>query len=1060
MNITKLDSPTGLRARLLGPVEIAVDGTPVPHEAWPRRNARLLLMLLLATPGHRIARDVVLEALWPSASLEAATNSLYVAIHTLRRVLEPEVRSGRSSRFVDVTGDAIRLVPGAVSWVDVTAFTAALDAREGDRRENLVTALALYTGEFLGDDLYLDWAAVRREHLRWRWREAVLEYAALERNAGRPLLAVPALERVLQVDPTDEPAFRALMTAYVDAGRREDAIRQFERCTTLLHQELGVQPSEETLALAKEIREASVIRTDFARPSIHIANLPVPPNPLVGRGREIEELLDLLLQPRVRLVTISGTGGVGKTRLAIEAASLARDEFADDACFVGLAQVRDPDLVMPSVARALDLDDASDEPPLARLRDRLRDSNLLLVVDNFEQVLDAASGIADLLAACPKLTILTTSREPLHLRAEHDFPLNPLPVPKVTGIVTAGHVGRSSSIELFVQRARAVRHGFLLSDVNAAAVGQLCAQLDGLPLAIELAAARVRHQEPHELVVGLTDRFGLLANGYRDLPTRQRTMRATITWSYDLLSDAEQLLFGWLAIFTGGFTTDAAIHTGRQASNAFTERQVSDMIASLKAKGLLHDSGTRHHSRYGMYETVREFALETLINRNTYGAAAYAHTRWFLNLAERAASQLTGPDQTHWLDILDTELDNLRAALAYLLDDPSGRDDALRLSAALWRFWWSRGYAREGRTWLERVLGMPGSCSAELLARALYAAGELAEALADYQQATIWYEEALLLHQSLDDEAGRAEILNGLGIVVRAQGDLNRAEALHEQALIILQRVGDRRGVAGALNNLGAVAYFRGEIGQAEHYWNAALAVVRKLGDDRAIVALIGNLGALALMRQDAQLAVALHEEGLSLARRIGDAFGITQALANLGGALLASDDAAGAAEVFEEALLRCRESGNIATEAVILFDLGRLAEREHDLAAAANRYAVSLTLFHDAHNLPGVASTLERIGALAAVAGAPTQAARFLGAASAMWQTTGAARNTVDHGEYERDREKLEAGMGEVAFGMAWSEGLQLMPAKVVAEAVAFLTSAQDYARSGSLTEHGERFM
>jgi predicted ATPase/DNA-binding SARP family transcriptional activator len=1024
------DPQSAIRARLFGKVQISIGETPLPDEVWSRKHARLVLLLLLSAPDHWLPRDAIIETLWPTSSPDSAVKSFYVAIHSLRRTLEPTLSSGRKSSYVDISDEIVKLVPGSIAAVDVEEFERALQATGGDRRRHLAAALALYAGDFLADEPYLDWPATRREQLRWKWRDAVLEYARLEREAGQPLLAIPAIERVLNGDPTDEAAYRALMSALAAAGRRDEALRHFERCAAALRDELGVEPGAETRSLASDIRAEPVARAAPQAERSRLGSLPAPPNPMIGRGRDVEELLDLLCNEDIRLVTVTGPGGVGKTRLALEAASLAADEFVDGTGFVSLAPVRDPALVLPVIAQSLGLELGSDDSPLNVLQSALQDRKMLLVLDNFEQILDTAPIVAELLAGCPELTVLATSREPLHLRSEYEFQLLPLPVPDPARAMTAASLGRYAAAELFAERAIAVKRDFALTDDNALDIALLCAKLDGLPLAIELAAARIRHLNPDQLVAGLTHRFELLADGYRDLPPRQRTMRTAISWSYDLLTLEEQRLFRHLCVFTGGFTIDAA---NRLSGNRSDQHDVSALVAALTDKGLLRIEADADTPRFGMLETIREFGFDMLAASGELSQIERAHAGWFVEFAERAQPELTGPDQGVWFDRLDIEQANLRAVLARAIRDP---DDqlALRLAGSLWRFWWSIGSAREGRAWVEQALAIRHPSPPELRARALYAGGELSEALADYDQANSWYEEALLLRQEIGDDAGVAEVLNGMGLIARNRGELDRAEDLHERALSILQRTEQRRAIASTLNNLGAVAYVRGDIEQTASCWHQALDVVRAIKDDRALIGLLGNLGALALMQNDPQRGISLHEEALGIARRIGDVNGITQGLINLAGALYEHGEVANAATIYEEALERCRETGNVGSEAIVLYDLGKIAENDRDFPAALGRFAEGLTLFWNARNLPGVAACLERIGIV--VGDEPNQAVRLLAAAVAIREETGAARDSVDRGEFERELAALRTGLGETDFSRSWTSGSLLSAEDAVAEA------------------------
>ncbi|MDP8908361.1 MAG: tetratricopeptide repeat protein, partial [Chloroflexota bacterium] len=721
----------------------------------------------------------------------------------------------------------------------------------------------------------------------------------------------------------------------------------------------------------------------------------------------------------------------------LEVAALAADEFADGVCWVSLDTVRAVELVLPTIARALGLEDASDAGPLEMLQSALRERELLLVLDNFEQVIEAATAVADLLTACARLTVLVTSREPLHLRAEHEWPLSPLPTPDPSRAASAGSIRRFAAVELFVQRARAVRPDFALSDANAPAVGALCARLDGLPLAVELAAAHCRYQEPEALVAWLADRFALLADGYRDLPPRQRTMRAAITWSYDLLTSAEQAAFCRLSVFIGGFTPEGAVAVGAESSSSST----GEVLTALTEKGLLQRDDSADGPRYGMLETIREFGYEALAARGEAAAVRCAHAAYYMALAEQAGPGLTGPDQLTWLERLDIEHANLRHALDWALSDAAPDDAALRLAAPLWRFWWVRGYAREGRTWLEHALARPGTPSSAARAKALEAAAELAEALADYRRAEALYGEALALRRALGDEHGVAVCLKGLGTIARAQGALDRATSLHEQAVALFRQFGDRREAASTLNELAVVAYHRGDTDRAGELLGEAIAEFRAVGDLRAVGALLNNLGVIALMRGDPGRATELHEESLALARRIGDIQATARRILNLGKALYESGEVDRAAVTFEEALAVCRQVGDAAAEAITLYNLGKLAETRGETDLAAERFTESLSLYARSGDLPGMASCLERLGAVLLVRGLSAQAVRLFAAAAVIWTETGAAREVVDACAYERQVATARSALGEVDFGAAWAAGSCLTPDAAVTEALTATT-------------------
>ncbi|MDQ3779915.1 MAG: NB-ARC domain-containing protein, partial [Chloroflexota bacterium] len=425
MDLPPASAAAPLRAHLLGPVRLSVGERAIPDDTWQRRKARAILLLLLATPGHRLPRDRVLDFLWPDVPADSALNAFHVALHALRRVLEPELRSGRESAYVESGSDAVALRSGIGLWVDVDIFEVALAgvgvAALAERPAMLREALALFGGDLLAEEPDADWSVARREKLRRAWRRAVLDLAELDLER-RPLESVPILEKLLGTDAADEAAHRALMRAYNSAGHRDEALHQYVRCAAAVRDELDLEPDVETVALSVEIRSAGRVPS-LSPPSTvrarRIDNLPASPTALIGRGRELEMLQDFLLDRDVHLVTVTGPGGIGKTRLALEAARQVADDFDDGICFVPLAAIRDPELVLPTIARTLEVDEVAGRPMFDVLGQSLRQREVLLILDNLEQVIDAADDIGKLLAACPSLTIIATSREPLRVRAEH-----------------------------------------------------------------------------------------------------------------------------------------------------------------------------------------------------------------------------------------------------------------------------------------------------------------------------------------------------------------------------------------------------------------------------------------------------------------------------------------------------------------------------------------------------------------------------------------------------------------------------------------------------------------
>ena len=651
------------------------------------------------------------------------------------------------------------------------------------------------------------------------------------------------------------------------------------------------------------------------------ARVPTPLTPLVGRQREIAVVRELLRQPEVRLVTLTGPGGIGKTRLAVHVAAELADSFADGAAFVDLAAISDPDLVLPTVAQALGLREAANLSPGAQLASYLGEQRLLLVLDNLEHVAEVAPRLATLLAACRGLKLLTTSRLVLRLSGEHAFPGPPLTLPdRVDGSrrwPPLAELAKTEAVALFVQRARAADPSFGLTEANAPTVADVCARLDGLPLAIELAAVRTRLLSPEALLARLSDRLRLLTGGARDAPERLRAMRDAIAWSHDLLSPAERTLFRRLAVFAGGFTLDAA--EGVVGAAGELGLDVLDGIGVLIDQSLLRrkesaDSGGYPEPRFAMLETVREYGLERLAASGEAAATRDAHAAFCLALAEPPdPTRSAGAQDEHWLRRLDAEHDNFRAALAWLAGVDAG-ERLLRLATALTWFWYRHGHLREGAEWLDRALAAcpPGSEDAApaLWLRALGEAGTLAWELGDYPRAVDWLEAGLALARADGDRAESGRALLNLGVAAEKQGNDDRAAAHYAEALALFREAGDRAGAAIALINLGDTAYRQGDDARSAALSDEALTLSRELGDRLYTALALGNLGQLALERGDTAEARARFAEALALSSQMGDGWGIADALAGLAGAAALAGQPARAARWLGAAQAHCDAIG------------------------------------------------------------------------------------------------------------------------------------------------------
>jgi predicted ATPase/DNA-binding XRE family transcriptional regulator len=640
--------------------------------------------------------------------------------------------------------------------------------------------------------------------------------------------------------------------------------------------------------------------------------LPYPPTPIVGRLPESAAVLALLLDPEVRLVTLTGPGGVGKTRLALEIAFSASDAVPDGAVFVDLAPVRDPELVLTAVARALNAPTSPELPLRQSVVDVVQGKRLLLILDNFEHLAVAAPVVADLLAACPGLTILATSRNPLHIRAEHQFPVGPLALPDLERLPLLDDLARIPAVDLFLRRAQAVNREFSLSLENARAIAEIAVRLDGLPLAIELAATRARTLSPTDLLAHLERRLPLLTGGFQDLPERQRALRATLDWSHDLLTSEERTLFRRLAVFAGGCTLEAAEDVGGRS--AALERSdppsVFDLLDGLVDKSLARATNDpTTGQRFGMLETIREYGLECLVAAGEETMVRQRQLAWCLALAARAEPELTGADQQHWFARLQIEHDNLRAGLAWAIAENDSQA-ALRLGGALYRFWATQGHYEEGRRWLDTALALDSGDHSTPRGNALLGAGVMAFFQGDYDRAATLWQESLALFRALDDITGIAYSHGNLGLVADAQGDYEGAIASYEEALTLFRTMDDRTYIAYMLHNLGLIAYFQGDYERATALYDESLALVRALEDQNSIAMTLGNLGLVAFVQSDYARALALHHEALTLGRRLSNKPWLARAIEHFALIAAATNEPKRAARLFGAAAALRAEFG------------------------------------------------------------------------------------------------------------------------------------------------------
>lgn len=735
------------------------------------------------------------------------------------------------------------------------------------------------------------------------------------------------------------------------------------------------------------MEDGAVLKHFTASPT----NLPLQMNRFIGRERELAAVRELLLTSR--LLTLAGVGGSGKTRLALQVATDLLDDFEHGVWWVELAALSDPLLVPQAVAAALGIPERADRTLAEALANVLRPRQLLLVLDNCEHLLAAcAELIAALLRACPQLRVLATSREALTISGETVWLVLPLRVPDTYQLPPVEGLLAYEAVELFIERARSVRPAFALTPENAAAVVQVCRRLDGIPLAIELAAARIRVLSVEQIVARLDDAYRLLTGGSRSALPRQQTLRAAMDWSYDLLSAHEQACFRRLAVFAGSFSLEAAEAVCAGASGEAYD--VLEVLSSLIDKSLVLVEQRSAEARYRLLEPIRQYGQDRLQERAEAAQVRRAHRDWYAGLAERAEAEMAGAQQKRAFDRLEAEHENLRAAIGWSLEQHEA-EAAAQIGVAIRLFWLLRGYMSEGRSWLGRAL-----------------AGFSAR------------------------NAVRAKALNAAAILASLQDDYTPARALAEESLELSRALAERQQTGYALYILGRLARIAGSYAAAVTFLEESLALFRELHQRDSIALVLSDLGLTVLYLGEYERAAALCEQSLTLARELGDPRSIASWLANLGTVLLARGDDTRAQELCEESLTIRRALGYKGGCAHTLTILGHIAMAQGAPERAAACYAESLSLRRETGEQEGIAAALEGLAAVSATQGQPVAAARLYGFAEALRTPLGAPLPPIDQPSYQRSVAALRAQLGEPTFRSAWAAGRALTLEEALAEA------------------------
>ena len=849
---------TAAEVRVLGPVAVVGDeGETVSLAA---KQLRLLAALVVAD-GRACEVDELVEALWGDAPPASARSLVQVYVSQLRKALpaQIEVATRRGAYAIELTADQL----------DAARFERLLRECSSARRSGNAAlaaslaerALGLWRGRAYGELAYEEVASRESERLEELKIVAVEERIDAELELGRHQEVLAEVVQVANEHPYRERLQGQAMVALYRCGRQSEALEHYSALRARLRDEVGLEPGPALRELQRRILQHD---TDLA-PSVEggapaaPVPLPVPPTPLVGRARELDELHVLLARRAARLITLTGAGGSGKTRLALEAARRVAGSFANGVALVELAPLRDHALVLPTIAHALGVAHDPDEAPLDALAAALAPRELLLVVDNAEHVRDAAPSLAQLVARAPHLTLLVTSRAVLHVSGEQVFSVAPL----------AEH----DAVELFVQRARLLDPAFAHTPAVETDVREICRRVDRLPLAIELAAARVGTLTPPALLERLDTRLGLLTGGPRDLPARQQTLRETIAWSVELLDDEERRTLARLSVFPAG----ASVETAETVCEASL-----DTVSALVDHHLVQRAERAGRRRLLLLETIHEYASELLeATPHELEAARRRHAEWCHALVEEAAPHLSGDRQSEWLDALEAEHDSLRAALDHL-HAAAEHEQELSLAVLLSRFWYVRGYVVEGRRRLERALERAHDQPPTERRRALTAAASLALLQGDYDAAGRFAEEALEAARAAGEPRLLANAFSNLGAIVLAAGDYERAASALTEAVRLAREAGDERIAALAINNLGDLALTTGDYERAGPLFAESLALLRGLSDTANIARSLFNNGAVDLMEGRVAPATERFRESLALSRTTGDQEDIAWSLLGL----------------------------------------------------------------------------------------------------------------------------------------------------------------------------------
>jgi len=1017
-----------LELYFLGPPQIRLDSASISLE---RRKGTALLAYLAVERG-RHSRASLSALLWPDLEQSRAYKNL-------RQTLW-DIQQSMGEGWITADRESIGFSDDADIQLDVSKFESCLDEarRQSDislRAALLADSVKLYRNHFLtGFSLkdahpFNDWAFAKSEELRHQLARALVMLSDDLCALGQAEQAIPYARRLITLDPLDESSHRQLMQVYIQAGQHSAALKQYQACEQLLRKELGVDPQPETRELYKKIRKRDIkpaqvqTRAESTPPS---HNLPLQLGSFIGREKEQKAIAKLIATNR--LVTLVGTGGIGKTSLSLQVGHKLLPEYADGVWFVALDSLSDPALVPQTVAAVFDIRERSDKPILELLTHSLSAKTALLILDNSEHLLDAcAQLITALLQACPGLKILATSREPLAMAGEATYRIPSLSIPEKRQD-SLEKLSEYESVRMFAERAALVQSTFRLTQENMQAVASICRKVDGIPLAIELAAARVNFLQVDEILHQLEESFHLLTNQSRTTSPRHQTLQASMDWSWGLLEETERVFLRQLSIFAGGWTLDAA--------QAVCDGDVLELTSALAKKSLIVVQQTRHGTRYRFHEIVRQYATQKLIESGDKNRLSTWHLGYFLGLAEQVELGLRGPSLVNWMERLNEERNNIRIALHWA--DQIDVEAGLYLSSRLMQYWESANLP-EGKRWLENFIHKPESKDFPLArAHALSTYSWLLTWLQQFEEAYPVAEESLALFRAAGDRQGEVDVLVSLENMFQFKDDIATALEIGKQAVTLAQSLGDRWRLANAFLYLGWNYH---DLPQRFVYWEKAIALYREVGDQLTLANLLGLYGQFLVLHGDFELGEQCVEEALRLwetNRRasVWDSPRITQSLiASMKG------DYEQAETLLREVMVYAQERGNWMSQLWVQLRLGHVLLRAGELTEARQILTETAKNFAKDDYIIAAVFALEGLAELFSVVGKPEHAARLIGCADLIREKIQDPRPNYEQANVDKTIAACLAKMGEVAFSDAYEEGQKMTLGEAVAFAVGTTT-------------------